>query len=235
MSIPVDLWLWSLDRPAEEVAALSAPLSEAERQRAARFVKPEDGAHFAVARGRLRQILAGYSGTAPDDLTFVTTGRGKPVLTDGPAFNLSHSGSWAALAVAPETPDLQLGVDIEAIRKINPGVATRSFSAAEQDDMRRLLPASWMRGFFNAWTRKEAVIKATGHGLTLDLKSFDVSLIPDEPARFRASRGPLPGPDDWAMINLDTGAGYCGALAAVTHGAPLGPVTLREGQLPLGR
>lgn len=229
MPIPVDLWLWSLDRPPQELYAL---LSDTERTRADRFVKPADGAHFTVARGRLRQILGDYLGQDPRDLRFDAVGRGKPVLRDGPAFNLSHSGGRAALIIAPETPKLEIGVDIEAIRKINPGVASRSFSPAEQDDMRRLLPAQWMRGFFNAWTRKEAVIKATGHGLSLDLKSFDVSLLPDLPAQLRASRGPLPDPAAWQMLNLDTGPGFCGALAAVTNGEPLGPVTLRQGQLP---
>ncbi|MAC81194.1 MAG: 4-phosphopantetheinyl transferase [Rhodobacteraceae bacterium] len=233
MSIHVDLWLWPLDRGKDELETLAWPLSDHERLRAQSFIKPVDRTRYIAARGRLREILSGYTGAAASMLDFHTIARGKPALRDGPAFNLSHAGGWAALAVAPDHPGLQLGVDIEAIRPINPAVATRAFSPHEQAEMRRLLPAGWMRGFFNGWTRKEAVIKATGHGLGVDLKSFDVSLLPDVPARVLRSRGPLPAAPDWTLVNLDTGPGFCGAVAAVTHGAPLGPIALREGRLPL--
>ncbi|MBB95324.1 MAG: 4'-phosphopantetheinyl transferase [Rhodobacteraceae bacterium] len=233
MSIHVDLWIWHLDRGKDALAELTWPLSDHERLRAQSFIKASDRTRFAVARGRMRQILSGYTGQAPGLLEFHTVSRGKPVLRDGPAFNLSHAGGWAALAVAPQMEDLELGVDIEAIRPINPAVATKAFSPLEQAEMRRLLPAGWMRGFFNGWTRKEAVIKATGVGLGVDLQSFDVSLLPDMPARVLHSRGPLPPASDWTLVNLDTGPGFCGAVAAVTHGTALGPISLREGRLPL--
>ncbi|MEM8729673.1 MAG: 4'-phosphopantetheinyl transferase superfamily protein [Pseudomonadota bacterium] len=233
MPIHIDLWLWNLDRSDREVTALARPLSDDERTRAERFVKPKDQSRFAVARGRMRDILSEYTGAAPDALHFDKIGKGKPVLADGPSFNLSHSGGWAALAVAPAHPKLQMGVDIEAIRPVNPAVAQRSFSSAEQEDLGRLLPKHWMRGFFNGWTRKEAVIKATGHGLTADLQSFDVTLTPGTPAEVRASRGVLPEAADWSMINLDTGPGFCGALAVVTGTETLAPIVLREGRLPL--
>ena len=233
MSIHVDLWLWHLDRGPEAVHELTWPLSDAERLRAQSFIKPTDRPRFAVGRGRMRQILAGYTGQAPGLLQFRERGRGKPVLRDGPAFNLSHAGGWAALVVAPDNETLEIGVDIEAMRPINPAVAVKAFSPLEQAEMRRLLPHGWMRGFFNGWTRKEAVIKATGAGLSVDLHSFDVSLLPDLPARVIHSRGPLPPAPDWALVNLDTGPGFCGAVAAVTHGEPLGPISIREGRLPL--
>lgn len=233
MSIAIDLWIWPLDVDPDAQANYAALLGAEDRRRATSFVKPQDGARFVAARGRLRQILADYTNTRATDLMFDTVKRGKPVLADGPAFNLSHAGGWAALAVAPDAPDLSLGIDIEAIRPINPAVATKAFSQAEQAELQHLLPADWMRGFFNGWTRKEAVIKATGDGLGLNLQSFDISLTPGAPARFLASRGPLAAPAAWRLVNLDTGPGLCGALAAVTHGAELGPITLRQGNLPM--
>ncbi|MGR3804289.1 4'-phosphopantetheinyl transferase family protein [Marinibacterium profundimaris] len=233
MAINVDLWLWNLDRQFQDLDALARPLTEAERRRSESFIKPVDRARFVAARGRLREILASYVDRPAHMLDFETVGRGKPVLREGPAFNLSHAGGWAALVVAPDAPRLQIGVDIEAIRPINPAVAVRSFSLVEQAELRQLLPAGWMRGFFNGWTRKEAVIKATGDGLAADLQSFDVTLMPDLPARMLDSRGPLPGAASWQIVNLDTGPGFCGAVAAITHGDPLGPIVLRQGRLPL--
>ena len=233
MAIHVDLWLWHLDRHNQDIEALAWPLSDEERQKSESFIKPVDRTRFIAARGRMREILASYANVAPGLLRFDLVGRGKPVLREGPAFNLSHAGGWAALVVAPDTPRLQIGVDIEAMRPVNPAVTVRTFSPSEQRDLGRLLPSGWMRGFFNGWTRKEAVIKATGEGLGVDLQSFDVTLMPDRPAQMLDSRGPLPGAGAWSLVNLDTGPGFCGAVAAVTHGEQLGPIVLREGRLPL--
>lgn len=59
----------------------------------------------------------------------------------------------------------------------------RYFSAAEIAAYEALPPARRQQGFFNAWTRKEAYVKAVGRGLGLSLASFDVSLEPGEGAR----------------------------------------------------
>ena len=39
-----------------------APLSDDERERAARFARPEDGERWAAGRGILRALLAAYTG-----------------------------------------------------------------------------------------------------------------------------------------------------------------------------
>ncbi len=232
MTVQIDLWLWPLDRPEGEVAAHRAWLSPDERTRADRFARPRDGARFVIGRGRLREILGGYVGCAPGALSFEMVAQKKPALAGGPAFNLSHSGGWAALAVAPDAPDLSLGIDIEAHRPIEHALARRFFSAAEQTAMEALAPEDWQLGFFQAWTRKEAVIKATGDGLYADLAGFDVSLGRAVAAQVLRTTPPMPEARDWTLSDLDTGPAFSGALAAITHGIPI-QVAIREGHLPL--
>lgn len=230
MPIAVDLWLWPLDLPDARLRALSAHLSEEETARAARFVRPEHGARFRAARGRLREILSGYTGTAPGAIGFDYGPHGKPALAGGPVFNLSHSGGWAALAVTEA--EAALGLDIEAHREVEADLAGRFFSAAECGALAALRPADRAEGFFRAWTRKEALLKGVGEGLSLPLDGFDVTLAPGDPARLLASRIEGLEPEAWSLTHLDLGPGFPGCIALGAGGAAA-EVTLREGHLPL--
>ncbi|MGC2756764.1 4'-phosphopantetheinyl transferase superfamily protein, partial [Candidatus Binatus sp.] len=68
--------------------------------------------------------------------------------------------------------------------------------------------------FFNCWTRKEAYVKARGQGLSIELDSFDVSLIPGEEAKI------LRGDDwNWSLASFKPDHGWVAAMA--TQGSPL--------------
>ncbi|MGV6847135.1 MAG: 4'-phosphopantetheinyl transferase family protein [Marinibacterium sp.] len=233
MPCPIDLWFWPLDQDADRTAALARHLTPAEATRAARYIRPQDGDRFRIGRGHMRAILAQYHGGRPEDLTFDLVGRDKPVLRGGPAFNLSHAGGWAALAVAPEHPDLELGIDIEAPRKVDRALAEHVLSPCEINALYDVSEPEREAGFLNAWTRKEALIKATGIGLGVNLRRIEVTLRPEDPARVLVTTDPLPPPRDWDLCALATGAGLPGAVAAVTGGERLGPFVVREGDLPL--
>ncbi|GIT92008.1 4'-phosphopantetheinyl transferase [Jannaschia pagri] len=204
---PVRLYVWHLTSP-DEATALSAHLSDAELAQARRFVKPADGVAYRLGRGRMREILGAWVGTDPAALSFVVGPSGKPCLCPGPHFNLSHSGGLACLAVHPNMP---LGVDIEAPRPVEPSVARRFFSAAEQKDLSALPQTEWREGFFRCWTRKEAVVKALGLGLGADLAAFDVTLAPGHPAA--VTRCDLESAQDWSLTHFELTPGWIGALA----------------------
>jgi len=233
LKLDIDLWLWSLDQSNNE-AAYSHLLSDDERGRADRFVRPRDRNRFIVGRGRVREILADYAGLAPDALLFSYGPQGKPVLRGGPVFNLSHSDGWAALAVAPHARDgnFQLGVDIEAHRPVEDGVASRFFSDREYAALCALPTDDWMAGFLRCWSRKEAVIKAAGTGLSTPLDSFDVSLTPGELARIEQVSGDLAPVEAWSLVHLDLAPGFVGAVAAVTHGEGF-RLCIKQGSFPL--
>ncbi|MEX0283506.1 MAG: 4'-phosphopantetheinyl transferase superfamily protein [Paracoccaceae bacterium] len=214
----VDIWAWALTGDPARQSWFASLLSADETQRAGRFVRPRDRTHFVAARGRLREILSSYAGTAPEALRIDTTAKSKPVLTDGPAFNLSHSGGYAVLAVAPDhtETDLPLGIDIEAPRAVEPQLAELSFSATEQAQIAAHSEPEWTNAFFRCWTRKEAVIKALGTGLYTDLSSFDVTLRADDPVAVTRTGPDLPTPANWRLFHFDMGPGIPGALACIT-------------------
>lgn len=230
----IELWLWPLDTASSAQAGWVQHLSPDEVERAQRYVKPLDSQHFIAGRGRLREVLASYLNMPPGAVRFDQTGRKKPIVRGGPAFNLSHAAGWALLAVAPsETEDsLQLGVDIEAHRPVEPRVAEHFFSAQEQRDLARCDPASWPAAFFRCWTRKEAVIKALGTGLYTPLDSFYVTLARDEPVAVRRMGAGLPPCEAWSLRHLDIQPDMPGALAAITSGRDL-RISIQQGSFKI--
>jgi 4'-phosphopantetheinyl transferase len=222
----VHVWRVPLDEDARADSYWSL-LSDEERRRAARFVRDVHRRRFVVAHGALRSILADYVGAEPTALDFVSGAHGKPALrapTGRPPveFNLSHSDDLALVAVARAHA---VGVDLE---RWSEGVehlelAERFFSPGERRALRALAHAPHLieAGFFAAWTRKEAYLKATGHGITRGLHHFDVALAPGEPARLIADRLDDDATARWAMFALDPAPGYSAALVVAS---PVGEV-----------
>jgi 4'-phosphopantetheinyl transferase len=203
----VELWAWDLDRLAGQHAAHWACLSPVERARANRFAVPHAGPRFVAARGMLRQTLAALRGERAADLLIHTAQHGKPYLEGGPHFNLSHAHHRALLAVAA----FPIGVDIEAIRPMEPEVAAVAFSPAEQAALNSLPAEQQEAAFFRGWTRKEAVVKALGEGLGGPTQ-FDVSLG-ESPAVLAVDGDPAEAAH-WQVADLPTESGFAAAVAA---------------------
>src|SRR5205823_11883911 len=94
----VHIWRTSLERPAEAVRRMRSVLSCDEQRRADRFRFERDRSRYIVGRALLRTLLAGYLQTEPGELEFEYGEFRKPVLREGPWFNLSHSGPIALYA-----------------------------------------------------------------------------------------------------------------------------------------
>lgn len=204
----VDVWRVRLDQPDE---ALAATLSPDEQARAARFVFPHDRRRFVACRGALRAILGAAVGAHGAELRFEYGARGKPRLADGPTvgFNVAHSHDLALVAVA----DCELGVDLELVRPMAQAEALieRWFSVAEQAAFAMLPSDQREAAFFRGWTRKEAYLKGLGGGLTIPLRSFDVSLDPGQ--------AELPLGGGWTVRSIAAPDGYAAALATASPGA----------------
>jgi len=199
--------------------ALWPVLSIDEQARARRFFQERHRRRYTIAHGALRQILASYLDRPAETIEFATGPHGKPSVVEPERstrrleFNLSHSGDLALVAVALDRP---VGVDLEEWeRDMNHlELAERFFSPAERDALRALATSAddLVRGFFAAWSRKEAYLKASGQGVTRGLHHFDVTLAPHEPARLVADRHDDRALERWRMVALPPAPAFSGAL-----------------------
>lgn len=210
----IDLWVWDLDdtNPSFET------LSRDEIDRAKRFVHAKDLNRFVVARARMREIMSEYLDLAPADVVFDYGLHGKPTLEGCYQFNLSHSENKAALAVVEGA---EIGLDIQYFRHVEREVASRFFSDAENNDLAKLSDSEWYSGFFRCWTRKEAVVKAMGQGLSMGLDLFDVSLIPDQPAHLLRFSPAPETVQSWTLHHFELSPELIGAIAVKNNQVPI--------------
>ena len=224
----VDLWRVQVEMVEESRNLLESTLSADERERLEGFHFPDDKHRFIAAHGSLRAVLGRYLHCEPGELVFSDGEHGKPALVpdQGIEFNLAHSGDFATVAL---TRGRRVGIDVERIRSgISSNVIARQyFSKAEVADLESLPLEQREAAFFTCWTRKEAYIKGQGLGLSLPLESFDVSLIPGEPARLRATRPDAEEAGRWKLYSLDIDPGYGAALAVEVH-SPEQPLEVRQ-------
>lgn len=218
----VHVWRTTLDWSAESIHDLTQLLAADEREKAARFRFEEDRRRAVIGRGALRILLGHALDIAPQAVRFVYGRYGKPALVDGLssrrlAFNVSHAGDFILLALtqAQSVGVDNVGVDVEQMRMDidYASIATHHFSPAEQQVLADLPDEFKADAFFRCWTRKEAYIKGVGAGLTIPLAQFDVSLLPDQPARLLATRHAPGEHRRWQLIDLELGPGYKAALA----------------------
>ncbi len=218
----IGIWCVALDVGDALFEERTAVLDDNERARARRFKRPLDARRWSFARAMLRHLLSQCVSLSADTLRFDYEGNGKPRLAGAHPpvhFNLSHADAMAMIGVTSLAP---IGVDIERLRAIPDAddVAARFFAPGERRALNALPRASWIRGFLNCWTRKEAVIKATGAGLAMPLDGFEVSLEPDGPALMR--KCPVHDEDGrrWSLHHIDAAADYVGAVALRSDRVP---------------
>ncbi len=213
----IQVWTVPLDLQDAAREQLAPWLAADERQRAARFVFDRDRNRFIVGRGALRVLLAQYSGCTPDEVTFRYGPHGKPALENTGAaalfFNVSHTHELALVALRRGG---EIGVDIERLRPIAEAeaIARRYFTPREHTTLQGLPPADRAAAFFRCWTRKEAMLKAIGVGLSFALNDVEVTLTSDVPARLLSIRGtPDQEQASWRLHHLDPAPDYVGAVA----------------------
>ncbi len=189
-------------------------LTEAEIQRANKFRVQTARDQFVVARAALRVLLNRYFQLESPTIQFKINQYGKPFLEHPNIFfNVSHSYDWVLIGLSQE---MDLGVDIEKMRSdIDlPKLAERFFSKKEVSFFNQLPEAQKAIGFFNAWTRKEAYIKARGMGLAIPLSGFSVELRPEHPATIIETSHDPAAVRKWSLKDLPAPEGYRAAVVA---------------------
>jgi 4'-phosphopantetheinyl transferase len=163
----VHVWRICISQNLKRLERFEALLNSEETMRAGRYKQQKDTYRFIVSRGAQRIILGRYLDTPPDELQFILGDNKKPHLLNKQGevlhYNLSHSGDWIVLGIAT----LPVGADVEFIDEAFPfqDILEDNFSRAEADYIGKS-----PERFFKLWTRKEAILKATGQGLGDHLK-----------------------------------------------------------------
>jgi 4'-phosphopantetheinyl transferase len=212
----IEVRLARLDLDADQVGYCASLLSHDEQLRAKRFHFERDRGRFIVARGILRILLGSHLGITPAKVAFGYTKNGKPFVADHAGqihFNISHSSERALYAISNRCA---LGVDIEHMnRDIDyANLAERFFSRREHAELQLIPESDRKRAFFACWTRKEAVIKATGEGLSLPLDQFEVTVAPDAAPRVIDFAGAAQRATHWILYDVNVGDGYIATVAA---------------------
>lgn len=151
----------------------------------------------------VRSKLGDYAGA---DVVIEYDARGKAhVRGDSLHFNISHSGGALALAISRSQP---LGIDLEHQRRPRRvlELAERFFAPHEAEALGRLSEVERQIAFLRLWTRKEALVKAEGSGISggLHRAVFDFD-----------GQGEIGGPHDrsWQVVPFEPAAGFLGAVA----------------------
>ncbi len=211
----VHVWRLQVSEWLDVLPSFWGLLSDEERTRAHRFRSTPDRTRFILGRGALRVLASHYLGRPPESLSIRQEAMGKPRIETQPqdgafGINLSHSGNWILVAAGGM---LDLGIDVEQhedeidVAELMPSV----FSPWEQRTLLSLPSEMHRSSFFDIWTRKEAVIKADGAGVSFGLSRFDVEFRPDRAATVRRIEGE--SPDTWTLHALPLAPGYSAAVA----------------------
>jgi len=143
-------------------------LSEKELDKAKKYNKESDGRRYIVSKYYLRKILSSFIKTDAPAINFKETSNKKPSLP-GIEFNVTHSGNFVLIVVSKS----QIGVDLELINKsfdFKPLLA----NCFHPDEAAYLKSSSKETAdFYRLWTRKEALLKATGEGLIDELDQLN--------------------------------------------------------------
>lgn len=177
----------------EEILRLLPLVSEERREEALRY-KHLFG-QFACLKSyvMLRELLEQRGLVHP--FHFDYNEHGKPFLKDHPEihFNLSHCKNGIAVVIASHP----VGIDIESYRKVSDSLIRYTMNEEEQRIIRE--SDDPVRMFTEYWTKKEAVFKLRGTGITRSLHELlegdeQVETTVNEAKRYVCSLAIQPNP-----------------------------------------
>lgn len=190
--------------------ALVEVLDEHERERLGRFRRDADQARYLAAHALTRLVLGALLDRPAGSFVIDRTCRcgeqhGKPGVAGAPEFSLTHAGEVVGVAVhaAP------VGLDVEQERALPDlaGMASHACSPAES--------VSDAGTFFRLWTRKEALLKTTGLGLSSPMSGITL----DGPRVAAWTGDGAPAVPVW-VVDLSPAPGYPAAVAGLGGTAP---------------
>lgn len=211
------VWWWRTTDTAEPTDL--ALLDASDRQRAARMRMPAVAGEFVSCRAAVRRILAPLLGVEPREIRLGrrpcpgcgSAEHGPPMVVAPRCewwISIAHSAGAGLLAVA----DAPVGADLEGARELPVDeLVNVALSPTEAGQLRSLARKSERtRAFLRCWTRKEAVLKATGVGITTDLTAIEAQPLRDGPVTVAVGSTP------WTVTELALPRAWAAAIALPT-------------------
>jgi 4'-phosphopantetheinyl transferase len=174
----------------------------------------------AAADRALADLVAGYLGVRVDQVHVgrrcpqcAATDHGRPVVrtVEGRRVHVTIARTLGRTAVAAGSTG-PIGVDLECVDADRfSGVATVARHAGEPE-------SPTLADVAVQWVRKEAVLKATGWGVTYGPDRVNVT--PDRPSPFPVGVGSGRREVQLWVTDLDVGPGYAAAVAVVSPSPP---------------
>ncbi|SEQ91048.1 4'-phosphopantetheinyl transferase [Streptomyces radiopugnans] len=127
--------------------------------------------------------------------------------------SISHTTGLGLLAVSP----FPVGVDVEAVRQVRTDeLADTTTTPAERHALLAQPPGTARStAFLRCWTRKEAVLKATGVGIGSDLNQLETRFWAPGPAHITTNATGTP--TTWRVDTLPLPHPWIAALALPHH------------------
>ena len=183
-------------------------LDTGERERADRRADPHP---FITAHALLRRLVADETGVDPRAIDFEkrcatcgTDRHGKPHVVGMRDVHVSVSYG-ERMAVAAVTRLGEVGVDVEDLESADfDGFSSVTLDPSEAALIADLQGDALLAARAQLWSRKEAILKATGHGLVIDPSEVVVSAhdAPAELLEWKAAQH-LPGPMRVSDLDVD--------------------------------
>jgi len=208
------IWSVSLSQTFYTIAELRSLLTPEEQNRANRYKLAKHQQAFITSRAYLRIILSRYLHISPQDIEFQYSDKGKPYLPNHPQlqFNLSHSQDLTLYALIK---DRNIGIDLEYLRDFPSAgeIAQRFFSPQEAEYINNCPLAIQSLAFFQGWTSKEAILKATGQGIADGLATTIVEVNPHQEPRLLSTCYNTKIPQQWFLRKITPQPGYLAIIA----------------------
>ncbi|MBS0185565.1 MAG: 4'-phosphopantetheinyl transferase superfamily protein [Proteobacteria bacterium] len=213
------------------VPLLTMYLSDAEKEKAKKFLFDYLKEDYLISHGILRILLSQYLSCAPFDVQYVYNDFQKPFCKNNPKlhFNISHSKDVICYAFSY---DHEIGIDIEFMDNKIPIKNLCSLIASQKElKIYNKVNKDKVYLFYKLWTLKEAFLKALGTGLSRSPSNIETTILPKEifkVIQMRDSEEEIK--KNWTFCPLHTLPNYLGAVAVRKKNAFVNIINLTSSQ-----
>ncbi len=199
----VHIWRVSISAGLKHSNAHEYVLNDTELDRAAKYHHKKDNDRFLLSRILLRVLLGRYLGSAPETIQLLVGANKKPYVDSLTAqkiqYNVTHSGDYILIAIA----ETSIGIDVEQIKQDFNYSDLLPECFAQNEIIATESSLDPHQTFYELWTRKEALLKATGKGIDQDMK-----LVPSLSGGHNCTAGVIGSVADWMTVSFEVIKGY---------------------------